>query len=236
MAKFCWGDNAFSIPLTLLWNFASALLLGAIISRTDPAFGVGDAYPTQTSLRGVALVTIVYVLMLYTFYAVQIAIGQFLGKDMPDDVKAGAKYIADRTVGNTLEQAWPFMSAMWLYAIFVNPMQAKLLGWIYVLFRAPYGIFYGFYGTFNTLCEISTQVNYNIIAYLSFAVAVKCLSGNDLYAQVHAKSPWLMLLVFLGMAFLHFLILGLTGLIPAMVISNGVKWEKGYVDEEEDIE
>merc|ERR1711939_250815 len=164
--------------------------------------------------------------MLYSYYSTQVALKLVHGKALTKaKLFDQGKNIADRSVINTLEQAWPFLAGMWLHAIFVNPSQAALLGWLYILFRAPYVIFYGFYGTFSTLCEISTQGNYTIIAYYLFAVTIKCCSGNDLYTKVHDKSPWLMILVFIAMFLLQSMVLGLTGVIPSFVIDNGVKWE-----------
>jgi len=234
MAKFCWGDDAFNVPLTMLFGFVSALLLGLVMSRTDPIYAVGDAFPTQVALRPVAVVTVAFMIMLYMLYSTQVAMNLVHKKGLTAKLFDQGKLIADRGVINTLEQAWPFLAGMWLHAIFVNPSQAQLLGWLYILFRAPYVIFYGFYGTFNTLCELSTQANYIIVVYLSFAVMVKCLSGNDLYTKVHEKSPWLMILVFIAMWILQNLVLGLTGIIPSFVIVNGVKWESGYEEEEYD--
>lgn len=231
MAKFCWGDGPFNIPLTIFIAFTSAIILGAVVSRTVPESALGDAFPTQKELRGVAVVTIVYNLMLYMFYSTQVNLSLVAMNGKPEGHKEAAKRIGDRSVGNTLEQAWPFMAAMWLHALFVNYQQAQLLGWIYVGFRALYVFFYGFYGTFSTLCEITTQWNYNIVTYLSFAVVYKCLDGRDFYAQVHAKSPWLMIPVFLGCFVAQFLILGLLGLLPSIIIAKGVDWEKAYSGE-----
>jgi len=50
---------------------------------------------------------------------------------------------ADRIVGNTHEQMVPFMVSMWLFAIFVSPFQATVLGGIYVVLRGIYPLLIG---------------------------------------------------------------------------------------------
>lgn len=51
----------------------------------------------------------------------------------------------DRTSGNLIEQAIPFLTSLWLCAVFTNPQEAATIGWYYVLFRAlyPAGFYYG---------------------------------------------------------------------------------------------
>jgi hypothetical protein len=53
--------------------------------------------------------------------------------------------IVDRTVGNTIEQGLPFVVSLWLYAVFVSPKYAAMLGYIYVISRSYYPfVFSGF--------------------------------------------------------------------------------------------
>lgn len=230
MAKFFWGDKPFNIPLTLVFGLTTSTLLGALIARTDPIHAVGDAYPTQIQVRGVAVVTVAYMLMLYMFYSTQVCISLIHSSSLKPKELEKAKFVGERVVGNTLEQAFPFLAGLWLQAIFVNPAQAMVLGWLYIAFRAMYVIFYGFYGTFNTLCELSTQTNYTIVAYFLFTGIFKCVGGTDLYTRVHANSPWLMILFMLGMWILQFIYISTTGLIASIIVVKGVQWEVAYED------
>ena len=45
---------------------------------------------------------------------------------------------ADRTVGNIMEQSFPFLVSLWLHAIFVSVNGAAKLGWAWLLSRAIY--------------------------------------------------------------------------------------------------
>ena len=45
---------------------------------------------------------------------------------------------ADRYVGNALEHMGPFLSLLWLTAVFVSPLKAGIGGAVYVLARASY--------------------------------------------------------------------------------------------------
>ena len=44
----------------------------------------------------------------------------------------------DRTSGNMVEQAIPFLVSLWLHAVFVSPTGAAKLGWLWLLFRSIY--------------------------------------------------------------------------------------------------
>lgn len=44
----------------------------------------------------------------------------------------------DRTSGNMVEQAIPFLVSLWLHALFVSPTGAATLGWLWLLFRSIY--------------------------------------------------------------------------------------------------
>ncbi len=73
----------------------------------------------------------------------------------------------DRSVGNMLEQAIPFLGSLWLHAVFVDPVVAARYGWLYILFRSIYPI--GFYmGLPYILC--STIPGYLIIFSLMWEV------------------------------------------------------------------
>lgn len=49
----------------------------------------------------------------------------------------------DRVVGNTLEQMGPFLASFWLYAVFVSPRVATVLGSAYIVLRALYPVLLG---------------------------------------------------------------------------------------------
>lgn len=49
---------------------------------------------------------------------------------------------ADRAVGNTMEQLPGALASVWLVSLFVDGALAGALGWLWVLFRAPYAFFF----------------------------------------------------------------------------------------------
>lgn len=61
--------------------------------------------------------------------------------DVKYRMAAGNKFFAlngDRTVGNMLEQSFPFLVSLWLHAFYADVGSAAQLGWIWLLFRAFY--------------------------------------------------------------------------------------------------
>jgi len=234
MAKYFWGDEVFSLNWMMAFLVVSGLLIGGLLGKAGPSAAVGDTFPAATELRGVALVTCTFMFMWYIFLGHQVGIKFTEG--LTTDVQDQAKFIADRSVINTMEQALPFLSLMWLEALFVNPETARLLGWIYVATRFLYPITYGMYGQFNTAVEISTSPNYVIIFYFMFTVFHKCAFGEDFHTKVDAISPFLMLVVGFVCAFgsvIFFLVLAKP---TTAIIVNGVKKDKGQIVEELDNE
>lgn len=77
------------------------------------------------------------------------------------------KLTADRAVGNTLEQMIPFLSGLWICAVFVSPSEAANLGWIYVATRAIYPPLFYLNGAWRL---IATVPNYIVIGMLWFKV------------------------------------------------------------------
>ena len=75
--------------------------------------------------------------------------------------------LLDRTVGNTMEQAIPFLTALWMHAVFVSPDSAGFIGWIYVITRAfyPVGFYFGL-----PFVLLSTVPGYACIIYLLYTV------------------------------------------------------------------
>jgi len=231
MAKFPWGDDAFPLPLMFAMTGATAVGLGVVLATSGPADAVGDGFPSAVALHPTVVVTCVFLVMWYIFLGNQVSVKFTPG--LPDDVQTEAKNIADRTVGNTLEQALPFLVLMWLEAIFVNPRTAMILGWFYVVTRFFYPLLWGAYGQFNVLIELATQPNYIITFYYLLTVFFKCGCGIDLHTKIDAASPWLMPLFTLACGMCSFICFLLLGGVSTKFIINGVKKAKGYEDEYE---
>merc|ERR1712113_1161508 len=86
--------------------------------------------------------------------------------------------MADRTLLNAQEQMVPFLLPMWLYAVFCNPHAAGVLGYIYVLFRFLYPIFWSVNGRFSILVEISTQPNYMVQGWFIMNLLYMAVTGT----------------------------------------------------------
>ncbi len=112
------------------------------------------------------------------FYAlIQLKREARLSEDKPPsfaDVKyrmaAGNKFFAlngDRTVGNMLEQSFPFLVSLWLHAFYADVGSAAQLGWIWLLFRAIYPAVFSKGIPFLLL---STVPGYTVLVLLCYPV------------------------------------------------------------------
>merc|ERR1712070_96043 len=176
--------------------------------------------------------------LLYSLFGNQVNIKLGMaGAPKTGPVKEQSAFIAERSVVNTMEQALPFLALMWLHAMFVNPRVSMVLGWVYVVTRALYPIFYGFYGEFTVLVEFVTWPNYSVIFYLLWAVAYKCISGSDFHTTMNSKSPWLMLISSILVICVGFTVaMSVLSLPSTMIILRGVKGKDEDPEEEEDEE
>jgi uncharacterized MAPEG superfamily protein len=57
---------------------------------------------------------------------------------VPTSAKHPIALNADRTVGNMMEQSFPFLLSLWLHAIFISVDGAAKLGWAWLLSRVIY--------------------------------------------------------------------------------------------------
>jgi uncharacterized MAPEG superfamily protein len=84
------------------------------------------------------------VALYYAFIGLQVAKNyylQSLGDVTDPKKKKHAEKVtktADRSVGNMLEQAMPFLVSLWLHASFVGPDSATNWGWYYLASRSIY--------------------------------------------------------------------------------------------------
>eukprot|EP00419_Tripos_fusus_P035838 CAMPEP_0172779174 /NCGR_PEP_ID=MMETSP1074-20121228/202287_1 /TAXON_ID=2916 /ORGANISM="Ceratium fusus, Strain PA161109" /LENGTH=231 /DNA_ID=CAMNT_0013616129 /DNA_START=58 /DNA_END=753 /DNA_ORIENTATION=+ len=224
MAKYPWGEQPFtmsSIPVCMTF---SVIVIGGTLIGTGPD-GAVMGFPSPKDLHGVVGVTLGWICMWYTFLGNQIT---FKIADIDENQKKTAAFIADRGVGNTMEQCIPFFLVLWLHALFVNPGTSSVLGLIYVISRYLYPIFYGWYGQFSNLVEISAQMNYSIIMWLFWAIVYKCMKDSDLHTDLtNIAVIFIPLVVFLAGATI--LVIFLFGSKPSStVIANGVAWEAAY--------
>lgn len=86
---------------------------------------------------------------------------------------------ADRAVANTHEQMVPFLTTMWLHAVFVSTWTATVLGAMYVGFRIAYPFLLGreVGGTQSKRVALATFPAYAIIIYLGFSTVWSAVAG-----------------------------------------------------------
>lgn len=85
---------------------------------------------------------------------------------------------ADRAQLNMLEQMVPFLSALWMHALFVSIETATLAGGVYVAARAFYPLAMGSkVGLTNRVAVLIVTVpNYACILYLAFTALYAALA------------------------------------------------------------
>lgn len=199
MAKFCWGDEAFTIPLMLVAQVVSAIAIGVTLCYTGPAQPVAG----ETGVNSLVVLTCVFAVVWYIFLGNQVGIKFTEG--LSPEVSEKAAFVATRVVQNTLEQAIPFLALLWMEGLLVNSRTATILGWIYVVTRFLYAPLYAFYGQFTVLIELSTQPNYVVITYFLVTVFFKCACGIDLHAKMEETGSWVVILFVLACSFGYFI-------------------------------
>jgi hypothetical protein len=110
------------------------------------------------------------------------------------DIKYGTSSVkhkltltGDRTVGNMLEQALPFLVSLWLHGTYIDVGSAAKLGWQWLIFRCIYPVV--FYAG-PPILFVSTLPGYWIIFCLLWPVGVKVfLAGLLDMSSEAAGSP-----------------------------------------------
>lgn len=103
------------------------------------------------AFAGPLLVTVVYVLIYYLTISNQLRVKSRLRRAYQQRGEVFDRYFntdremlaADRYVGNMLEHMPPFLTLLWLNAIFVGPRGASFAGGAYVLSRLLYPFLMG---------------------------------------------------------------------------------------------
>eukprot|EP00510_Aplanochytrium_minuta_P010048 CAMPEP_0184065930 /NCGR_PEP_ID=MMETSP0957-20130417/3105_1 /TAXON_ID=627963 /ORGANISM="Aplanochytrium sp, Strain PBS07" /LENGTH=117 /DNA_ID=CAMNT_0026363825 /DNA_START=373 /DNA_END=723 /DNA_ORIENTATION=- len=107
-------------------------------------------FPSKVALMPVAQVTGAFVGLWYGFIILQVGVKVKLLRETKSNPKVSSYDIkignykdkrlttVNRTIGNTMEQAIPFLTSLWLCALFGDVDAAVFAGKYYVLFRALY--------------------------------------------------------------------------------------------------
>ena len=127
MAKYPWGDDSFPMHLMPIPITLGAMVVAAAVVFTTPT---GPAPAGQ--MPGVALVTLLWTWNLYQIVGAQVHVNLNQGAKINPD----AKLVNERIMGNTLEQALPFLTTLWMYSAYCDDARATSLGLVYVLYRA----------------------------------------------------------------------------------------------------
>lgn len=135
---------------------------------------------------GPVVVTLAYVLVYYGFVLRILGVKTRLNREYTARGERLDRYFgqdrellaADRLQLNTLEHMGPFLSLLWLNAVFVGPRGATAAGAVYVLARAVYPFVMG--GRLGRSVRgpilLSTVPGYLVTAYLVLALVVQLLA------------------------------------------------------------
>lgn len=164
MGEYCWGDQVFAMPVLGIAVLMAAVLTTTILSCTTPTGP--PAGISASTMGGVIFVTLGWILLYYNMVNGQVAL-----KLMFNNPNEQAKLVGERSLMNTLEQGIVFLLLLWLHAIFVDVATSVSMGWMYVIARGLYPVFYAFYGHFTVLAEFATQPNYFVIMYFGYSLA-----------------------------------------------------------------
>eukprot|EP00931_Biecheleriopsis_adriatica_P011282 TRINITY_DN112364_c0_g1_i1.p1 TRINITY_DN112364_c0_g1~~TRINITY_DN112364_c0_g1_i1.p1 ORF type:complete len:201 (-),score=37.23 TRINITY_DN112364_c0_g1_i1:277-879(-) len=131
------------------------------------------------------LVTVIYWLVFQVFMAVQIKGRTDAGGGDPlktnrFDYSNKQWEMSDRSFLNFLEQTPFFLSMLWLFAFFCNAETAGTAGFVYVIARALYPVFWSVKGEWNLLIELSTQPGYCVLTYFLYSLAYLVITGKQL--------------------------------------------------------
>mmetsp|Transcript_57559 Transcript_57559/g.105889 ORF Transcript_57559/g.105889 Transcript_57559/m.105889 type:complete len:197 (+) Transcript_57559:63-653(+) len=140
------------------------------------------AITMDPELGPVAVVSCLWIFMAYVFMPMGPTASMGGGSD-------AHKKWGDRTFMNMNEQAVFFFVSMWLFALFVDPVQAKNLGIAYLVLRFLYPVIWATMsdpakpGPPMPQLFISTFPQYGIILYEAISVVVK-VNGGDMRSML----------------------------------------------------
>lgn len=136
--------------------------------------------------RGPIAVTLAYVVLYYLFQGHQARVKFRLAREYRDRGEKFDRYFnqdremlaADRVVLNTVEHMGPFLSLLWMMAVFVDPFRATLGGSLYVLARAAYPFVLGARVGRSIPARIlgSTMVGYLVLLWFIVELGLSLLS------------------------------------------------------------
>ena len=149
---------------------------------------VGSSNDLAIKFADTIYITFAYVLMYYGFIIGQVVCTYLSYFKAKRNAKGGEKIsmiqtkyetkdilklTGDRAVGNTLEQMVPFLSGLWVCAVFVSVQEASWWGWMYVITRAVYPFL--FYispsGPYKLASTIPGYVAVAVLWYKTYCVA-----------------------------------------------------------------
>jgi hypothetical protein len=225
MAKYPWGDAAFTMGSVTGNMVLMGALVGAILMYVGSEGALSGRFPEADELYGVALVSCAWIVMFYLFLGYQV-LTKFMGESQ--EVIETVKYITDRTVINTSEQAYMFLMLLWIHAVLVNPHTSAVLGALYVAGRFCYPLAYGTFGGFTNLVEVPAQMGYAVITWLLLAVIYKCSLHKDLHSSLEdVAKPSLIVAAIAANCIVFLLLVIIPGPVHGIIV-RGVKWEKSF--------
>ena len=137
---------------------------------------------------GPVLVTLAYLLLYYGMQIHQLRVRSALRREYQERGEKFDRYFgqdrqmlaADRVQLNTLEHMPPFLTLLWLHAVFVGPLGSTVAGGIYVATRGLYPLMMGprLGRGIRARVLIATGTGYAVLLYFMVALLFALLIGQ----------------------------------------------------------
>jgi hypothetical protein len=136
----------------------------------------------REACNGAILASCGWIIVYYNMVGANVVLVMCTGpwKMIPADKVDMQKFMSapPRFSGNSAEHAVVFMTALWMYTIFVDATTGGILGMAYVIQRAIYPWCYMLFGGFTFYFEYVTQAGYGFIGVMVVGSIVNATGGD----------------------------------------------------------
>merc|ERR1712048_398860 len=140
---------------------------------------------SMSDYEGVAGVSAAYFVVHAVFVMNQVVVAGILEKEEDGfdrhNCKSPKLQMADRSLGNLLEQALPFLFGLWTQAFFINIKAAEVLGTFIVITRLLYPFWYSLGGGLNVkVFAFTTLWGYLVNQYFTWSILLLAIFGVNI--------------------------------------------------------
>lgn len=139
------------------------------------------------------LITLAYVQLFDAFFLQQVAAKEAAGGPQMARFDYSNKRweMADRTLGNFIEQTPSFLIQLWAYALFISAPGTLVGGAIYLSARFFFPLIWSYHGQWTPWIEMSTQPCYAVLSFWKASLLCKLFTGATLPLpqSLHMRIP-----------------------------------------------